>query len=615
MTDYSSSLLPLSSSFGTSSAAHHGGEQITLQFGSYSNFVGAHYWNFLDELYGRKALETSDSPCYQERFHHEKLYRSRTEGGHTANYPRALMFDLKGRAGYLHPEAMENAKKPIDERLHGIFGDGSSGSGGYGNVASSNWTGDVKVVQSKPIERNKFFEYLQASSIGSDTLDIGNATETVDSGMDGEEDEYVIDSGDVKSWTDFLQAKLCNDSLMELPNFTSGNLEPFDTFFSGTSNEYIDKRVREDYMDAFRCLMEECDRISNVNVMTDVDDGFSGFVTSFLEELRDELPRTFLPVWAFTDPLQGSGQFGRKAVDPLLGPQYGALSLKSCNVPLFYSKVQPLANIILPIDTSGFDHIAPYNIQCDGSFYHTAAVVAAAMETMMSSNYIKDTREGSNNTNLASVLGGITLNGKCKFVEAEFFFPADLFVQYTVEHNTPGGTLTSFTSSLSSAACGPWAGRTTRGEQISNVYNVGLFSRGLDVEFFRQKTLELQTQSAGQTAFKGHWADPMIVQLNASSTLTPISIPVSYPDFFCNAITSQGMRKTVRPLDASAITACGRSSQMPEHLKKVLRNWNECAKNNSIRTAQWEKVGMPIEERLEISESLEQIILIESDEL
>ena len=80
---------------------------MTLQFGNDSNYVGAHYWNFLDELFGRKSLEDSESPCAHERFDFQKLYRSRGERGRVVNYPRVMMFDHAGQVGYLHPEAMQ----------------------------------------------------------------------------------------------------------------------------------------------------------------------------------------------------------------------------------------------------------------------------------------------------------------------------------------------------------------------------------------------------------------------------------------------------------------------------------------------------------------------------
>jgi hypothetical protein len=40
------------------------GEQITLQLGNYANYVGAHYWNYQDELYMR-CMDDETEPLYK----------------------------------------------------------------------------------------------------------------------------------------------------------------------------------------------------------------------------------------------------------------------------------------------------------------------------------------------------------------------------------------------------------------------------------------------------------------------------------------------------------------------------------------------------------------------
>ena len=585
---------------------------MTLQFGNYSNYVGAHYWNFLDELFGRKSLEDSESPCAHERFEFQKLYRSRGERGRVVNYPRVMMFDHAGQVGYLHPEAMQNATKPIDQRLHGTFGS-VDGAMGIGEGALSHWNGDVKVVKSQPIRTNNFFQYLDANGFNvGDSREGGEEEGDRVGGGGGEEEEgeeeYVIDPSDVNSWTNFLQAKVNHDSLVELPTFASGDLEPFDTFFSGTSEEIINKYLREDYTDKFRCLLEECDRVTCINVMADVHDGFSGLAASFLDEIRDEVPRAFMPVWAFTDPLHGKGDIACKSVDPIMGPYYGALSLRSCNISLFYSKIKEVANFILPIDPSGTANIAPFSITSDGTFYHTAALVAAAIDTLMSPNYFKNVED---NKDMMSLLGGASMNGKYKFIETEISFPADLFGQYDINNDISKGVLTCFTSSLSSAACGSWAS-TSRSEEMTKVYDIGFSTRGIEKDLFRMKCLEVQTQSQAQIRIRDFSPEHAYSRFNASSISTPMPIPVSYPDFFYSNAKDR-RQKMARPLDSCSIVACGRSSYMSEHLTKVLRNWNACTKANSSQSSQLEKVGMPIEECLEISESLEQIISTATD--
>ena len=62
---------------------------LTLQFGSYSNYVGSHYWNFQDELSGPAYQGTSGD--YE--FRPELLYRTSDSKGAT---PNVLIFDAAG---------------------------------------------------------------------------------------------------------------------------------------------------------------------------------------------------------------------------------------------------------------------------------------------------------------------------------------------------------------------------------------------------------------------------------------------------------------------------------------------------------------------------------------
>ena len=147
---------------------------------------------------------------------------------------------------------------------------------------------------------------------------------------------------------------------------------------------------------------------------------------------------------------------------------------------------------------------------------------------------------------------------------------------------------------------------------MTKVYDIGFSTRGIEKDLFRMKCLEVQTQSQAQIRIRDFSPEHAYSRFNASSISTPIPIPVSYPDFFYSNAKDR-RQKMARPLDSCSIVACGRSSYMSEHLTKVLRNWNACTKANSSRSSQLEKVGMPIEECLEISESLGQIISTAAD--
>ena len=76
-------------------------ELLTLQFGGYSNFVGAHFWNAQDELLseaystagGAGAGELDAGVLYQQG------EAAAGRGGAPAFWPRLLVFDDAGAQG------------------------------------------------------------------------------------------------------------------------------------------------------------------------------------------------------------------------------------------------------------------------------------------------------------------------------------------------------------------------------------------------------------------------------------------------------------------------------------------------------------------------------------
>lgn len=65
-------------------------EVVTLQFGTYANFVGAHFWNFQDEVLGR-AEAAPDSNAHE----------AKSPGG-DESWPNDLNSDVLFRVGETH---------------------------------------------------------------------------------------------------------------------------------------------------------------------------------------------------------------------------------------------------------------------------------------------------------------------------------------------------------------------------------------------------------------------------------------------------------------------------------------------------------------------------------
>lgn len=79
-------------------------QQITIQIGSYSNYVGAHFWNFQDDiirdLVPRSQYEKQHEQDVEEQdelpilYNLERMYQIRNiRGNHLSITPRALIIE------------------------------------------------------------------------------------------------------------------------------------------------------------------------------------------------------------------------------------------------------------------------------------------------------------------------------------------------------------------------------------------------------------------------------------------------------------------------------------------------------------------------------------------
>ena len=97
------------------------GDTVTLQFGRFSNYVGAHFWNLQDELIGALSQDVDDARGVDV----SGLYRaSSSSSSHSQSAagvtytPRALIYDLRSSLGsllsadYSQGDATTAAPKP-----------------------------------------------------------------------------------------------------------------------------------------------------------------------------------------------------------------------------------------------------------------------------------------------------------------------------------------------------------------------------------------------------------------------------------------------------------------------------------------------------------------------
>jgi hypothetical protein len=124
-------------------------QQITIQIGSYSNYVGSHFWNFQDEIM-RDLTPLEEEQSYDrdqdERretlpvsYRTERMYQTR--GSNTRQLsvtPRALIIDHRGSLGSYNPTGDADA-----------------------NAEISTWNGEKSIISKAKEEKNAFLKMLE----------------------------------------------------------------------------------------------------------------------------------------------------------------------------------------------------------------------------------------------------------------------------------------------------------------------------------------------------------------------------------------------------------------------------------------------------------------------
>lgn len=249
-------------------------EVLTLQLGRYSNMIGAHYWNFQDELWNWAA--ENNSGHLPDPYDPTILFSAK--GGTPA--PRLLAWDTRDGLGGMHPA--------------GTMVDRANTSGGHQQVL---WGGHVsRHQQGEPVQPNAFQRFLadesgdtsnnyeNGGSMSMDALafngtamggatyegnftggqqsgngsNINISTPSIEIGARVRRHPFGLDDS-VTTWTDFLKTHVHKGSIQVLP--FGDTFLGFDTFSSGTDTSVISSACRETYSDAMRLQLEDCDSI------------------------------------------------------------------------------------------------------------------------------------------------------------------------------------------------------------------------------------------------------------------------------------------------------------------------------------------------------------------
>ena len=396
-------------------------ETITLHLGSFGCHVGAHYWNFQKELLN--AQEDMDN-C--ENFDAERLYRAVGKGTNRHLTPRVLVTDLRENLGYM---MFENDRESIsgyrlrdDERNEDVSGI---------------WGGSVSRLQRADIPAlHPFQNFLKNTSSESYYASLSSSYSN---------EKRVLTQiqrppeNTIRKWTDYVDTAVPENSLYNMPMWCTSS--SFDMFASGlpcsiAASAGIDDSFVEGYMDRVRILAEECDNLRNIQLFADAFDGFGALTATIVQELRQEYRGVTLPVFAFT----------KRTNSAHVATSAASQQLQSLSIPYVYSQLYEHATVTIPIYCpTGLGRHGDHLQLNSKSDYHSAALVAAAIEGLLGNSYLRQSHEATqaavladegNESDMYNMIFRATVAGRLPLCHLETAFPLSLYPDAEQAHES-----------------------------------------------------------------------------------------------------------------------------------------------------------------------------------
>ncbi|XP_068655445.1 uncharacterized protein [Aristolochia californica] len=479
-------------------------EIVTIQVGDFSNYIGAHFWNFQDELLGL-AEDPQGDPVFRNEFlDMNVLYRSgETQQGIHTYTPRLLSIGFQGSLGSLRSRGSLYHESPSSDPSHVVT-----------------WTGKISRHASEPCKKNLFLQSLEEDEHKLPTV-FANASVREDcSGSDIQDKDRVecLQNG-VEFWTDFSKVHYHPRSLYEL-NGSWTDVQEFDNYgigrdvlLSGSQSEEMNERLR--------FFVEDCDHIQGIHFTVDDSGGFSSVAADFLEHIADEYTNTPVLLYAARGPKSHMDTESRKQF--VLRALHDSVSL---------SKLSSFCKLMVPIGLPSLSRskAATFLSIEDENPFHCSAVYGAALSSI-SLPFRMDTFGSSAASNYVS--GAVDMGGLVYMLadQARSNPVAILDVAMPAPPLTGEGRKWSFLGSLHSLT--PEVAEdiedVCRAETtvIHGAIHEG--GRGASVSEVKDSVYE---------AFQSLLSKPMFSHLSVARS--PLPIPLPFPSIFGSHVGPQG---------------------------------------------------------------------------
>ncbi|PHH73922.1 hypothetical protein CDD82_5195 [Ophiocordyceps australis] len=232
-------------------------EVVTLQLGNLANYAATHFWNTQESYFTYDDAASSSSSSPPPLVDHNVHWRAGLGHDGTETFlPRTIVYDVKAAFGSLRQVNALYQQEP-------------------GSASDSLWPATSSaVLRQEPVLPNAYMQSLD----------------------DGVAELPNLTTAHVRYWSDYLHPHLHPRSIVSLHDVLLTS--EMDRFAAG-SHLFSSLDAEHDLVDRdWRPFAEECDLLQGAQVMTALDDAWSGFAASYLEALRDEHPKMSIWVWA-----------------------------------------------------------------------------------------------------------------------------------------------------------------------------------------------------------------------------------------------------------------------------------------------------------------------------
>ncbi|KAG0339502.1 mtDNA inheritance, partitioning of the mitochondrial organelle, partial [Podila humilis] len=322
-------------------------EIITLQFGHYANFVGTHFWNTQEAHFNYQQLGEEEEQA-PDLVNHDCLYRvGQTNKGIDTYTPRAMIFDLKGGFGSVKKYKLYESEPPKEQ---------------FQTQLDLSWDpSKMETFQEQEYTPSAYQKHLEDEELG----------------MADAEDEDDVPMNEIRTWSDYNRVYFHPKSMVTATGYMlDSEFMPFDVFSYGRYAFLETEKEQDSYDENFRLFAEECDQLQGFQVLADVLDGWGGFATSYLEQLKEDYPKATVVTYGLSDDKMGKTSTMKEKQTTLV------------NEALALSNLTRLSSLYVPVKAPIRQSLVSdgwsKNLRLDtNSRYHTSAFISAGIDSAL----------------------------------------------------------------------------------------------------------------------------------------------------------------------------------------------------------------------------------------